>query len=171
MSKLPMPSDTACNCLAVRQAARHIIQFYDRCLAPTGLRTTQFSIVAKLGRLGPLTINTLASELVMDRTTLGRIMLPLQRDGLIAVESGPSDRRSRELHLTKAGAQRLGAARKLWNEAQARFEAAFGGERASNLRNELRAVVASELELTPHAGSLETTSARRKIHHPQLKGI
>ena len=38
-----MPSDTAtpsqeCNCLALRQAARHVTQFYDQCLAPAGLR-------------------------------------------------------------------------------------------------------------------------------------
>jgi hypothetical protein len=31
-----------CNCLAVRQAARHVTQFYDQFLAPSGLRTTQF---------------------------------------------------------------------------------------------------------------------------------
>jgi hypothetical protein len=77
-----MPSDTTtpspeCNCLALRQAARHVTQFYDQCLAPAGLRTTQLSILAKLKRLGPLTINALARELVMDRTTLGRTMLPL----------------------------------------------------------------------------------------------
>src|SRR5438093_5661642 len=60
-----MPSDTektvqVCNCLALRQAARHVTQFYDQCLAPTGLRTTQFSILAKLKWLGPMTINALA---------------------------------------------------------------------------------------------------------------
>ena len=61
-----------CNCLAVRQAARHITQFYDQHLAPFYLRTTQFSILARLKRLGPMTINALADELVMDRATLGR---------------------------------------------------------------------------------------------------
>src|SRR5260221_11536076 len=123
-----MPSDTAtpsqeCNCLALRQAARHVTQFYDQCLAPAGLRTTQLSILAKLKRLGPLTINALARELVMDRTTLGRTMLPLERDGLIAIKDGTLDRRSKELHLTKPGAQRLRGARKLRGEAQTRFEA------------------------------------------------
>jgi hypothetical protein len=34
-----------CNCLAVRQAARHITQFYDQFLAASGLRTTQFSLL------------------------------------------------------------------------------------------------------------------------------
>ena len=152
-----MPTDTAtpsqeCNCLALRQAARHVTQFYDQCLAPSGLRTTQLSILAKLKRLGPLTINRLARELVMDRTTLGRTMLPLERDGLIGIEDGTSDRRSKELRLTKAGAERLRVARKLWGEAQTQFEAAFGGERASTLRNELRAVASSVLGVAPEAG-------------------
>ena len=35
-----------------------------------------------------MTINALAAELVMDRTTLGRNIRPLQRDGLIAVARG-----------------------------------------------------------------------------------
>jgi DNA-binding MarR family transcriptional regulator len=145
-----MPADTEalvpeCNCLALRQAARHATQFYDRYLAPTELRTTQFSILAKLKRMGPMTINALAGELVMDRTTLGRTMLPLERDGLITVKDATSDRRSKELHLTRAGAERLRAARKLWSEAQTRFEAVFGAERAFKLRNELRAVASSEL--------------------------
>jgi DNA-binding MarR family transcriptional regulator len=153
-----MPSATRsplrdCNCLAVRQAARHVTQFYDQCLAPTGLRTTQFSILAKLQRLGPMSINALAGELVMDRTTLGRTMLPLQRDGLIDVENAASDRRSKQLRLTKAGADRLRAALKLWNKAQRRFETAFGNRRASTLRRELRAVVASEFAVVSNHDS------------------
>ena len=132
-----------CNCLALRQAARHVTQYYDQFLAPVGLRTTQFSILAKLKRLGPMTINALAADLVVDRTTLGRTMLPLERDGLVRIAQGRADRRSKELQLTAAGAERLRAAVKQWAKAQAGFEAAFGGERAADLRALLRAVVAS----------------------------
>jgi DNA-binding MarR family transcriptional regulator len=123
-----------CNCLALRQAARHISQFYDQFLAASGLRTTQYSILARLQRKGPMSINALAAELVMDRTTLGRNILPLQRDRLISVRPGRIDRRSKELQLTKAGAARLRAASEAWRRAQARFEAAFGGKRAKELR-------------------------------------
>ena len=139
----PKPED--CNCLAVRQAARHVTQFYDQYLAASGLRTTQFSILAKLKRIGPLTINALAANLAMDRTTLGRNILPLQRAGLITVVKGTTDRRSKELRLTEAGAERLRAAVKGWVQAQAQFEAAFGAKRASDLRALLHAVSASEL--------------------------
>ena len=133
-----------CNCLALRQAARHVTQFYDSHLSSAGLRTTQFSILAKLKRLGPLTINALAERMVTDRTTLGRNILPLERDGLIAIEPMASDRRSKELRLTKAGDKRLQAAREGWIKAQTRFESAFGSKRTTELRELLRAVVASE---------------------------
>jgi len=135
----------ACNCLTVRQAARHVTQFYDRFLALSGLRTTQFSILARLQEQGPMTINALAVNLVLERTTLGRNILPLERDGLIRIERAASDRRSKVIRITKRGERRLEDAFKRWVEAQARFESAFGRGRASDLRSLLGAVTATEL--------------------------
>ena len=134
-----------CNCLALRQAARHVTQFYDGYLASAGLRTTQFSILAKLMRAGPLTINALAERMVMDRTTLGRNIQPLEREGLIVTKPGVRDRRSKELHLTAAGETRLRAAFKAWAQAQAQFETTFGKRRASDMRAMMRDVAASHL--------------------------
>jgi DNA-binding MarR family transcriptional regulator len=145
MASTNQPMTMDCNCLALRQAARHVTQYYDQFLAPLGLRTTQFSILAKLRRLGPMTINALAADLVVDRTTLGRNMLPLERDGLIRIAQGRTDRRSKELQLTQAGIERLRAAVKEWAKAQAGFESAFGVPRAAELRGLLREVVTSEL--------------------------
>jgi DNA-binding MarR family transcriptional regulator len=101
-----------------------------------------------------MSINTLAAELVVDRTTLGRNIRPLERDDLIAIESDPSDRRSKTLRLTKAGDARFQRAQKRWAEAQRRFERAYGGKQASQLREKLRAVVASGL------GPFDTTAAQ-----------
>jgi len=134
-----------CNCLAIRQAARYLTQFYDQFLAPSGLRTTQFSILAKLRGYGPLSINAVAKELVMDRTTLGRNMLPLEREGLIEIVPSASDRRAKKLRLTQAGVERLQAATPGWEQAQSRFERAFGRNRSSELRALLDDVVASDL--------------------------
>jgi DNA-binding MarR family transcriptional regulator len=144
MAMAMVTSSEDCNCFVVRAAARHVTQAYDQLLAPAGLRTTQFSILAKLKRLGPLTINGLAKEMVMDRTTLGRNILPLERDGLIKIDATASDRRTKQLHLTKAGERRLQVAHERWSEAQTRFETTFGPRRAAELRKILRAVVASE---------------------------
>jgi len=142
-----------CNCLAVRQAARHITQFYDQLLAPSGLRTTQFSILAKLRRLGPMTINALAAEMVMDRATLGRNILPLERDGLVIVEQGSRDRRSKELRVTEAGEARFRAGMKGWAQAKRQFEKAFGAKRTADMRVLLHAVAATTLGT--HAASAE----------------
>jgi DNA-binding MarR family transcriptional regulator len=111
-----------------------VTQFYDRFLGPSGVRTTQYSILAKLKRQGPMSINALAADMVMDRTTLGRNILPLERDGLVAVGRSKSDRRSKELRLTRAGAARFATAFAAWTRAQAGFEHAFGRQRARDLR-------------------------------------
>jgi DNA-binding MarR family transcriptional regulator len=129
----------------VRSAARHVTQLYDQILAPVGLHVTQFSILAKLKRLGPLTINALAKDMVMDRTTLSRNVLPLERDGLIKIQASAADGRAKELQLTKAGEKRLQAGREAWAHAQKRFETGFGAQRAADLRAMLRAVIASDL--------------------------
>jgi DNA-binding MarR family transcriptional regulator len=138
------PSFQDCNCLAIRQAARHVTQFYDQLFAPVGLRATQYAILSRLKRGGPMTINGLAAALVMDRTTLGRNILPLQRDGLIEVVSSPADRRRRELRLTAKGTEKQRQGSECWAVAQDRFDEVFGSDRAAALRGLLREVVVSE---------------------------
>ncbi len=66
---------------------------------------------------------------------------------------GRIDRRSKELHLTDAGAARLRTARSGWTEAQMRFNATFGGRRAAELRALLCAVTATDLGTGPGAKS------------------
>jgi DNA-binding MarR family transcriptional regulator len=134
-----------CKCFALRSAVRHMSQFYDQLMAPVGLRITQFSILAKLNRLGPMTINPLAKNMVMDCTTLGRNVLPLERDGLIGIQPSTSDRRAKELRLTKAGEKRLQQTLSAWSHAQKRFETSFGIRRAAELSAMLRTVAGSQI--------------------------
>jgi DNA-binding MarR family transcriptional regulator len=143
MSQPAYPGPEVCNCQAIRAAARHVTQFYDQSLAPSGLRTTQFSILARLKNRGPVTINMLAADMTMDRTTLGRNILPLERDGLISIGASASDRRAKDIVLTKDGETRVRAAAKLWFSAQARFDQVFGQKRAGELRALMASVVAS----------------------------
>jgi DNA-binding MarR family transcriptional regulator len=135
------PDPRACNCLAVRQAARQITQLYEGHLAAVGLTASQYSILAKLSRLGPLSINALAAEMVMDRTTTGRAIQPLVRDKLVALAAG-SDARTKLVRLTPAGAKRLEAALPRWRAAQQEFEGAYGTDQAAALRAALARVSA-----------------------------
>ena len=136
----PAIEPAICNCLALRQAARHATQLYDRHLASEGLKTTQYSILAKLARLGPQSINALAAMMVMDRTTTTRAVRPLARDKLVAIAPG-EDERTRVVRLTPAGEKRAKAAAVAWRAAQKEFEAGYGAAAAERLRKDLARVV------------------------------
>ena len=132
-----------CNCQALRQAARRVTALYDAELAPFGLRVSQFSVLVRLHRGGPRSIRALAAELEMDRTTLGRNIRPLERDGLLRAGPDPADGRSRLLALTPRGAAALQRATPAWRAAQAAFEERYGAEASAGLRMALQDVVAA----------------------------
>ncbi len=137
-------ASTSCNCQALRQAARRVTQLYDAALAPIGLRTTQYAILTTLRRPASWSIQQLADHMVMDRTTLGRTIRPLARDGLLTVVPDLADRRSRVLALTATGRGLLDRALPLWNTAQTQFEAGFGQPQAAALRGVLKTLVVTE---------------------------
>jgi DNA-binding MarR family transcriptional regulator len=87
-----------------------------------------------------MSINELAKSMVMDRTTLGRAIRPLERDALLLIGAG-DDGRTRSLRLTARGQSRLRAAKVKWREAQKEFETAFGPRDAADLRTVLQRVV------------------------------
>jgi DNA-binding MarR family transcriptional regulator len=111
---------------------------YDGELVACGLRITQYSLLAVLERLGAATVQELAATLVMDRSTLGHNLRPLERDGLVELGEDRGDRRARSLRLTARGQARLRQARPHWARAQARFHEAFGAKDARDLRERLR---------------------------------
>src|SRR2546430_4890750 len=154
--KSDQPKFEVCNCLALRQATRHVTQFYDRFLASSGLRTTQFSIVIRLRLAGPMSSSALAKGLVRDRTTLGRNILPLERDGLIEIVPDPADGRSKVVRLTEAGAARLRAAPSGWTQAQKEVEAAVGGDPAARPRGPLQAATPPQPDATHSRGPNRT---------------
>ena len=135
-----------CNCLALRQATRRVTQLYDQALAPIDLRATQFSLLAQVERLAPITLNELAAALVMDRATLGHNVRPLQARGLLQLKVG-ADRRRRDVSLTKAGRSRLAEGRALWRQAQQSFEAEIGRGTAATLRAMLHRIAEANFVL------------------------
>ncbi len=138
-----MVRETPCHCLAIRQVARQVTQLYDAALADTGLRITQYSVLAMLDRLGASTLQQLAAELVMDRSTLGHNLRPLERDGLVSLGVDDADRRSSRLSLTPVGKRKLESARKAWHEAQKQLETQLGAADAKELRHLLLRAVTS----------------------------
>jgi len=129
-----------CSCAAVRQAARYLSRLYDEALAATGLSLNQYSILAKLSRFGPQTVQALADRLVMDRSTLGHLLRPLERSGWIEIDVAATDRRQRQIHITPLGTQLMQQAEPLWKRAEKAFRRDFGEENALLLRTLMKQI-------------------------------
>jgi DNA-binding MarR family transcriptional regulator len=130
-----------CNCASLRKAARRLTSFYDSQLAPSGLRATQFAILALVNEMEEVSVNLIAERLGLDRTTAGKNLRPLEQAGFIEVVSARHDARQRAISVTRAGHAALKTAVPLWRQAQSRFEAANGADKAALLRETLKELV------------------------------
>jgi DNA-binding MarR family transcriptional regulator len=139
--------NTACNCLSLRQATRRVTQLYDQALAPLDLRATQYALLSAIERRGPIALNPLAEEMVLDRATLGHNVRPLKARGLVRLAVG-KDRRSREVSITQSGRAMIAEARKYWRRAQRAFEGELGADTSAMLRSVLQRVAAAEFPLS-----------------------
>jgi DNA-binding MarR family transcriptional regulator len=148
-----VPQAGRCNGTAMRRAMRRVSQIYDAALAPCGLRSTQRSILVSIARAGRPAMGELAASLVLDRSALAHNLKPLEREGLVEVVADERDKRSRLVALTAAGRAKLAQSLPLWEEAQRRFERAFGEERAKALRATLDYIASPEFALTLDDGS------------------
>src|SRR5207253_1879001 len=81
-------------------------QLYDDVLRPSGIRVTQFSILATIARLGEASLTQLEDELAIDQTTLTRSLGLLERDGVIERASHP-DGRVKAMRLASKGRRAL----------------------------------------------------------------
>jgi DNA-binding MarR family transcriptional regulator len=141
-----------CTCGSLRKASRRISQFYDAALAPAGIKSTQYSILSEVqrgSRAAPVTMCELAAAMVMDRSTLGHNLRPLERDNLVTLRLSADDRRKRHVELTKKGRDILQRSRRLWRRAEERFEEIFGKQPAAELRAVLLRIAANKELNTP----------------------
>lgn len=138
-----------CLCLQLRMATRLLTQFYDESLRASGLRITQMPILVTLAVIGKAPVNLLAQRLVMDRTTLGQNLKPLESRGLVEISRG-KDRRTREAVLTELGLKAVDKAVPLWERAQAMVIKKMGREHSTNMLKDL----AAALSLRPSIQSI-----------------
>ncbi len=109
-----------CLCNALRQASRAVSRLYDEELRGVGLRTTQYSLLSRLNRVGEVRQRDLGGMTSLDETTLTRNLRPLIDSGWVAIGTG-EDRREKLLRLSEAGAAKLRKARPAWERAQERM--------------------------------------------------
>jgi DNA-binding MarR family transcriptional regulator len=131
---------STCACFNIRKAARVVTQLYDDILRPSGLRTTQLTLLMLLRGHGPMSINGLASAAVTDRTTLTRNLAVLEGQELVRIRSG-DDARVRVAELTEHGDEAIDRAFPLWQRAQALMTDRLGHDGLARLLSEISAAV------------------------------
>jgi len=130
-----------CTCANLRKAARSVTQAYDAALQPTGLKATQFTLLATLAKRGDGPLTRLADALVMDRTTLTRNLKPLIQRGLIRIEH-EEDQRVRKVSLTATGRNLFESALPQWQQIQSRILEGLGENRWFGFLEDIAATVA-----------------------------
>jgi DNA-binding MarR family transcriptional regulator len=114
-----------CTNFKLRQLTRRVSQHYDLELAKAGLKTTQYSLLSHVLKLGPIRPVDLAAAMTMDASTLTRNLKPLVAAGWLELQPG-DDGRSRSVHITPAGRDKRAEAQRHWKAAQESLNRTLG---------------------------------------------
>lgn len=129
----PVPArPQGCTSLKVRQLMRRVSQHYDAEMARCGLKTTQYSLLSHIVKLGPIRPSDLAQAMQMTPSTLTRNLQPLVAAGWAVMGAGP-DARSRLVQATPAGDEKRREALRHWKVAQVTLNEQLGVERVAAL--------------------------------------
>lgn len=121
-----------CMCANLRRAARAVTQLYGEELRPTGLSSTQFTILQALSIASGVTQGRLGELLSMDSTSLTRTLAIMTRQCWIEKQRG-DDRREWRLRLSKAGEKLFSTALPYWERAQMRLRQQIGRSESNEL--------------------------------------
>lgn len=121
-----------CSSLKLRQLSRRVSQHYDRIVGEAGLKTTQYSLLSHIVKLGPIRPGELADEMEMDASTLTRNLQPLVSQGWVVVGAG-DDGRTRRVEATEAGRIKRSEAQREWKRAQLQLNERIGSARIAKL--------------------------------------
>lgn len=131
-----------CTNLKLRQFMRQVSQFYDSEMIKVELKSTQYSLLSFVDKLGPIKPGELAASIKMDASTLTRNLKPLIDAGWVSVVMGP-DARSRLVSLTDKGRHKRNEARRQWRVAQDGINTLLGKAKVA----ELHALIDSSMHM------------------------
>ena len=117
-----------CTNFKLRQLTRRVTRHFDAELARAGLKTTQYSLLSHVLRMGPLRPVDLARAMGVMPSTLTRNLQPMLAAGWLTMGEG-ADARSRLISLTEAGREKRAQAQRSWRSAQTSLNAVLGEAR------------------------------------------
>lgn len=153
-----------CTNFKLRQLMRRVAQHYDLEMAGAGLKTTQYSLLSHVLKLGPQRPGELAKAMKMSASTLTRNLRPLVDAGWLALAAG-DDARSRIVAITPAGRAKRVEALLHWKVAQESLNKLLGASRVISLHG----LISESLELlSPVEAGAEVNGEDQAPARPNL---
>ncbi|MFJ8087538.1 MarR family winged helix-turn-helix transcriptional regulator [Lysinibacillus sp. NPDC095746] len=129
-----------CVCANLRKKTRLVTQFYDNLLQPTGLKVTQYSMLANIDLQQSVSISRLGEILLLDQTTITRNINLLKRNGYVELTRDPQDARAKVITLTDKGVEKLNEAAPIWQDIQERIINDIGLEKYNDFYETLKTI-------------------------------
>ena len=134
--RIDLTGTGSCAAFNLRRTSRAVTSLYDTGLAPSGLSSTQVTILIALAKSEPVSVGALAKILLADHTTLTRNVALLSTKGLVTV-SPRSAMRQRLVSLTSRGSTALARSVRRWRKIQTDFVGSFGQRRWKEMQKAL----------------------------------
>ncbi|MEO7938117.1 MAG: MarR family winged helix-turn-helix transcriptional regulator, partial [Burkholderiaceae bacterium] len=132
----PPAKPRGCTNFLLHQLVRQLDQLYDAELAKAGLRTSQYSLLSHVVRLGPIRPGELARAMQLQASTVTRNLQPLQAAGWVVVGEG-DDARSRSVSATDSGRDKHRQAQRHWKAVQLELNQRLGEAQVAALHQQL----------------------------------
>jgi DNA-binding MarR family transcriptional regulator len=136
-ARMNLAHPSACLTHGLMRAARLVARGFEAEAAGLGVTAPQFTALARLLFMGPMTVTQIATMVDADRTTMTRNLAVMAQKGWI-VEGGAEDRRERVWQLTGAGKQIVAQVMPIWQAWQAKLVERLGPEAATGLMTTLK---------------------------------
>ena len=122
--------ESQCTCSKLRQLTRKMTAIYDHHLAADELTISQYTLLSRIGKYGPVGVIPLAANMGMDRSTMSRALKPLMSSGWIQTVDLPlemlTDKRSFGVSLSADGERKWKASMPNWRKAQDEISTILG---------------------------------------------
>ena len=127
-----------CALFDVHRLGRILTGLYNAKMRDVPLSISQYTLVTNIAALQPARVTEVASAMLMDRTSVTRLIEPLISRGLLKMEQDTEHRRVRNLTVTVKGRSALQKSELAWQAAQREFHDIVGSEKWLLLRKTLR---------------------------------
>lgn len=129
-----------CALFDVHRLGRVMSALYNQHMRETGMTMAQFTLLRNIAAMAPAGITQIADAMLMERTSVTRLIEPLIQRGYLATEPG-EDRRVRNVIVTKEGLAAVKNSERAWKSAQLEFYETIGPEQWRATRGALRATL------------------------------